>query len=98
MPKTFGGAGTGALVTRFAFRYGRGHGVSRPEVDPDRHVPGAASVPAPPDWRRLYEQARQRAEVAEARAEELKWAEVATRTEAGAWKSQFETARRKRLA
>ena len=68
-----------------------------PEVDPVRHVPGAASVPAPPDWRRLYEQARERAEAAEARAEELKWAEVASRTEAGAWKSQFETARRKRL-
>ena len=69
-----------------------------PEVDPDRHVPGAASVPAPPDWRRRYEQARERAEAAEARVEELKWAEVAARTEAGAWKSQFETARRKRLA
>ena len=69
-----------------------------PEVDPDRYVPGAASVPAPPDWRRRYEQARERAEAAEAHAEELKWAEVAARTEAGAWKSQFETARRKRLA
>jgi len=47
---------------------------------------------------RLYEQARERAEAAQARAEELKWAQVTTRSAAGAWKSQFETARRKRLA
>lgn len=69
-----------------------------PEVDPVAHDPGAASVLAPPDWRGLYEQARERAEAAEARAEELKWAEVSARSAAGAWKSQFETARRKRLA
>ena len=69
-----------------------------PEVGPVAHDPGAASLPAPPDWRRLYEQARERAEAAEARAEELKWAEVTARSAAGAWKSQFETARRKRLA
>lgn len=69
-----------------------------PEVDPVAHGPGAALLPAPPDWRRLYEQARERAEAAEARAEELKWAEVTARSAAGAWKSQFETARRKRLA
>ena len=49
-----------------------------------------------PDWRRLYEQTLNRAEAAEARADELKWAEVAARTEAGSWKSRFEAARRKR--
>ena len=69
-----------------------------PEVDPVAPEPGAASLPAPPDWRRLYEQTLERAEAAEARAEELKWAEVSARSAAGAWKSQFGTARRKRLA
>lgn len=68
---------------------------------------GAALVPAvatgawvsvPPDWRRLYEETRERAEAAEARAEELKWAEVDARCAAGVWRSQFESARRKRLA
>ena len=54
-----------------------------PEVDPVAHDPGAVSVPAPPDWRRLYEQARERAEAAEARAEELKSAELAARSAAG---------------
>ena len=66
-------------------------------VDPIPHVPDAASVPAPPDWRRLYEQTLERAEAAEARAEELKWAEVATRGTAGSLKWQFKEARRKRL-
>ena len=49
-----------------------------------------------PDWRLLYERTLKQAEDAEARAEELKWAEVAARTEAGSWKSRFEAARRKR--
>ena len=35
------------------------------EVDSVLHVPEAASLPAPPDWRRLYEQALERAEAAE---------------------------------
>ena len=34
--------------------------------------------------------------MSEARADELKWAEVAARTEAGSWKSRFEAVRRKR--
>jgi len=68
--------------------------------------PGAALVPAvapgawvsvPPDWRRLYEEARERAEAAEARAEELKQAALAARCDAGGWRWQFEEARRKRL-
>ena len=67
------------------------------EVDPVPHLPRAASLPAPPDWRRLYEETLERAEAAEARAEELKWAEVAARSAAGGWKSQFDAARRKRL-
>ena len=69
-----------------------------PEVDPVPHVPDAAWVPAPPDWRRLYEQALERAEAAEARAEELKSAELAARSKAGTYKSLFEAARRKPLA
>ena len=67
------------------------------EVDPIPHVPNAPSVPAPSDWRRLYEQTLERAEAAEARAEELKWAEVAARGTAGSLKWQFKEARRKRL-
>ncbi|MCY3745582.1 MAG: hypothetical protein OXH05_05070, partial [Acidobacteria bacterium] len=68
---------------------------------------GAALVPAvaagawvsvPPDWRRLYEEACERAEAAEARAEELKQAALAARCDAGGWRWQFESARRKRLA
>lgn len=39
--------------------------------------------------RRLYRQARDRAEAAGARAEELKWAEVAVGPEAGGWRSPF---------
>ena len=68
------------------------------EVDPLSHVAEAASLPARPDWRQLYEQALKRAEAAEARAEELKWAEVAARSAAGSLKWQFKEARRKRLA
>ena len=67
------------------------------EVDPNPHVPHAASVPAPPDRRRLYEQTLERAGAAEARAEELKSAELSARTDLGYWKSQFQAARRKRL-
>ncbi len=66
------------------------------EVDPVPHLPRAASLPAPPDYRRLYEETLERAEAAEARAEELKWAEVAARSDAGSWKSRFEASRRKR--
>ena len=49
----------------------------------------------PRDWRLLYERERARAEAAEARAEELRWAEVAARCDAGSWKSRFEASRRK---
>ena len=47
------------------------------------------------DWRLLYERERARAEAAEARAQELRWAEVAARCDAGSWKSRFEASRRK---
>ena len=67
------------------------------EIVPIPQVPGARSVPAAPDWRRLYEQTLERADAAEARAEQLKWAEVAARTDLGFYKSHFQAARRKRL-
>ncbi len=59
-----------------------------------RPVTEGASLPGRPFWRRLYERARGRAEAAEA----LKRAEVSARCEAGYWKWQFESSRRKRLA
>ena len=63
-----------------------------------RPVPEGASLPGRPCWRRLYEQARARAEAAEARSEALQRAEMSARCEAGYWKWQFESSRRKRLA
>ena len=63
-----------------------------------RPVAEGAWLPGGPCWRGLYEQARGRAEAAEARSEALKWAEVSARCEAGYWKWQFESSRRKRLA
>ena len=67
-------------------------------ADPGRPVADAVSLAGQPDWRRLCEQARDRAEAAEARAEALTRAELSARSKAGFWKSQFEAARRKRLA
>ena len=61
-------------------------------------VAEGALVGTPPDWRRLYEQTLERAEAAEARAEELKWAEVVARSAAESLKWQFKEARRQRLA
>ena len=49
----------------------------------------------PPDWRSLYERERERAEAAEARAEELRWAEVRARSDAGSWKLRWEASRRR---
>ena len=59
-------------------------------------VAEGALARTPLDWRRLYEQTLERAEAAEARAEELKWAEVVARSAAGSLKWQFKEARRKR--
>ena len=47
------------------------------------------------DWRSLYERERERAEAAEARVEESRWAEVRARSEAGQWKWRWEASRRK---
>jgi transposase len=66
-----------------------------PAARPDTE---GASLLGRPFWRRLYERARDRAEAAEARSEALKWAEVSARCDAGFWKWQFESSRRKRLA
>ena len=66
-------------------------------VDPTPHVPGAACMPAAPDWQRLCEQALVRAETAEARAAELKSAELAARSSAATYKALFKSARGKRL-
>ena len=56
----------------------------------------------PRDWQSLFEQAharaereRDRADAAESRCEELRWAEVAARTDAGSWKSRFKSCRRR---
>ena len=59
----------------------------------------SVSVPerAPRDWRSQCERERARADAAEAHAEELRWAEVASRSDAGSWKSRF-TACRRRLS
>ena len=68
------------------------------EVESIPHVPGAvAPLPVAPDWQRLYEQTLERAEAAEARAEELTSAELSARSDAAYWRSQFQAARRKRL-
>ncbi len=59
-------------------------------------------IDEPRDWRLLYEQEharaeheRERAEAAEARAEELRWAEVDARSRAGQWKTRHATSQRK---
>ena len=62
-----------------------------------RSCPVSLPERAPRDLRSLYERERARAAAAEARAEELRWAEVASRSDAGSWKSRF-TACRRRLS
>lgn len=57
--------------------------------------PGPAPSGAPRDLPSLHEQERVRADAAEARCEELRWAEVAARTDAGSWKSRFKSCRRR---
>ena len=56
---------------------------------------GLAPAGAPRDFQSLYEQQRARADAAEARCEELRWAEVSARSDAGAWKSRFKVCRSK---
>ena len=50
---------------------------------------------APRDWRSQCERERARADAAEARAEELRWAEVAARSDSGSWRSRFKACRRR---
>ena len=57
--------------------------------------PGSTPAVAPRDFQSLYEQQRARAEAAEARCEELRWTEVAARSDAGSWKSRFKSCRRR---
>ena len=92
------------LVTNPAMRYGRAHVDSRrgfrrrPDTGGGRRwhlVALADSVGAPRDRRSLYERERARAEAAEARCEELRRAEVASRSRAGSLKSQFDACRNK---
>ena len=58
---------------------------------PPEPTPAGASH----DYRALYERERARAEAAETRCEELRWAEVSARTDAGTWKSRFKVCRSK---
>ena len=57
--------------------------------------PKPTSAGASHDYRSLYERERARAEAAETRCEELRWAEVAARSDAGSWKSRFKSCRSK---
>ena len=57
--------------------------------------PKPAPAGAARDFQSRYEQQRSRAEAAEARCEELRWAEVAARSDAGSWKSRFRSCRRR---
>ena len=60
-----------------------------------RLSPVSAPEHAPRDWRSQCERERARADAAEARAEELRWAEVAARSDGGSWKSRFKACRRR---
>ena len=67
-----------------------------------RSTPTIRPEHEPRDGQSLYEQAharaereRDRADAAEARCEELRWAEVAARSDAGSWKSRFKSCRRR---
>ena len=65
-----------------------------------RSCPVSVPERTPRDLRSLYEREcaradRDRADAAEARAEELRWAEVASRSDAGSWKSRFKACRRR---
>ena len=67
-----------------AIRDTNGHAGVALAGGPEELWPVSGSEAAePPDWRSLYERERERAEAAEARAEELRWAEVRARSDAG---------------
>ena len=67
--------------------------VKRPD-DPWPHSPDLSTT-GEAYWRSLYERERTRAEAAEARCEELRWAEVDSRARAGRLKRQFDVCRKK---
>ena len=67
--------------------------VERPDVR--WPLPPETSSCRAPDWRSLFKRERARAEAAEARCEELRWAEVDSRGRAGSLKWQLDTCRRK---
>ena len=67
--------------------------VERPD-GPWPHPPGLPTT-AEAYWRSLYERERTRAETAEARCEELRWKEVASRARAGSLKWCLDNCRRK---
>ena len=67
--------------------------VERPDVR--WPLPPETSSCRAPDWRSLFKRERARAEAAEARCEELRWAEVDSRSRAGSLKWQLDTCRRK---
>ena len=67
-----------------------------------RSFPVVVAERTPREWRSLYEREHARAEedgrgadAAQARCEELRWAEVASRSDAGSWKSRFKACRRR---
>ena len=60
-----------------------------------RSCPVSVPERTPRDLRSRYERERARADAAEARAQELRWAEVASRSDAGSWKSRFKACRRR---
>ena len=57
--------------------------------------PKSTATAAPRDFKSLYEQQRARADAAEARCEELRQAEVSARSDAGYWKWNFKSCRRR---
>ena len=57
--------------------------------------PMSAPPSEPRDWQARAEMERARADAAEARAEELRWAEVTARSDASAWKSRFKACRQR---
>ena len=63
--------------------------------DGDWSPPEVIATQASRDWRSLFEQERARADAAEARAEELRWAEVDSRARAGSLKWQLDRSRSK---
>ena len=67
-----------------------------------RSFPSVVPERTPREWRSLYEreharaeEERARADAAQARCEELRWAEVASRSDGGSWKSRFKACRRR---